>query len=166
MTIGNNLTTGGMSIGNALTTGSINIASGTGFTTGNIGIGAGSTVRGGVINIGTGGTGGISIGNATCVTNSYNLRLDGSSLRMPTLIMKGSVVYPSLPAGSSSQLIGTPTIISGYTNADLVCIVYNGDINVQPNMMITPGLTYLGALYAIITNATASAARINYFVYC
>lgn len=162
MTIGNNSTTGGLIIGNSLTTGSVNISSGTGLTTGAIGIGAGSTVRGGPINIGTGGTGGISIGNATCVSNVYNLLIDGATLRAPRLLLKNTKVI-TIVSGSSNNLLEAFTSPTG-NNFDLIIIIINGDIGVQNTMTISPAVNNT-QIFASVTNGIAGSARFSYSIF-
>lgn len=157
--------TAGMTVGANLTGGGIAIANGAGFT-GGIAIGAGSLVRTGTINIGTGGSGAITIGNSTCLVNAYNLCLDGSAQRQPRLIARGSVVISSIPGGSSNHGIASITIPGGVNSFELIAIVWNGDQFVQSNMLVSSGgVRTDGQLVAQVAVASAGAARISYAVY-
>jgi len=152
---------GAITIGGSMTGSSI-VSIGANCTT-NIGT---TATRTGFINIGTGGTGPVYVGNTTCIVNSFNLLLDGATMRMPRLYAKGSAVISSIPSGSSNQGIATITIPGGLNAFDLIAIVWNGDQFVQTNMIVASGgVRTDGVVVAQVLNAAPGAARISYAVY-
>ena len=147
-------------------TGTVNV--GTGSANINIGTNAnttvniGSSIRGGPINIGTGGTGGISIGNSNCLVNSYNLLLDGTTLRAPRLLLKNTKVL-TIVSGNSNNLLETFTSPTG-NNFDLIIIIINGDINVQNNMTVSAAVNST-QIFASVANGIAGSARFSYSIF-